>query len=93
MAPQLAVPENADEDKLVLTAKLVAAVHRANMEIVGELTTAKMEVRFDDDDGYNSCYVVFSQEFDEWVLEGSYGGAISRSADLVDLLRKLPTYG
>lgn len=90
--PRLSIPAEKDEERLARTAEMVEAVHRANIELVGANELAMIEV-FDDDLGYHESYsITFDEEDSQWILSATYRGELYRATELIDILRKTPTY-
>jgi len=91
LAPRLSIPAQKDEAKLLRTAQMVEAVHRATMEIVGPDEDAQIRI-FDDGLSYHQSYrIIFDRQDSQWVLRGSYG-ELKRAPELIDILRVTPTY-
>lgn len=89
-APRVGIPTEKDESLLALTAEKLAAVHSANMAILGEYEEARIEV-FDDGLSYRDSYSIrFDRMTLEWVLEAY--GELKRDAELIEILRVTPTY-
>lgn len=93
MAPELAIPERKDEEKLRKTAELVEAVHRTNMEIVGEWADARIPIfHMGDGECYYSYHIVLNRETERWELRNHGTYAERETHELIDLLRIVPTY-
>lgn len=93
MAPELAIPERKDEEKLRITAELVEAVHRTNMEILGDWADARISIFWDgDSEGYYSYHIVLNRETERWELRNHGTYAERETHELIDLLRIVPTY-
>ena len=93
MAPELAIPKHKDEGKLQKTAELVEAVHRTNMEIVGDWTDARIPIFWDGNgEAYYNYHIVLNRETGRWELRNHGTYAEREAEELIDLLRLVPTY-
>lgn len=93
IAPELAIPELKDEEKLRKTAELVEAVHRTTMEIVGDWEDARIPIfHMGDGEGYYSYHIILNRETGRWELRNHGTYAERETHELIDLLRIVPTY-
>lgn len=94
LAPQVGIPAKPEEAWLLATAEKVEAVHRANIELLGEADgyegDAQISVFDDGLSSYESYSIIL--EDSQWILRGNYGRELSRAAELIDILRITPTY-
>ena len=91
LAPRIGIPAKVDEAILLATAEKVEAVHRANMELLGD-EIPRISV-FDDELGsYEDRRIIFDADASQWLLCGNYNREISRASELIDILRIVPTY-
>lgn len=89
-APQLSISKRRNEDKLRRTTEVLEPIHRANQEIVGESTDARIAI-MEDSCGYNGdFYITYEAEDETWELHGGYGAQSFKT--LLEALQAAPTY-
>lgn len=89
-APRVSIPKETDLDKLRRTAEVIEPIHRANMEIVGDSTDARISI-LEDNCGYHADFhITYDSEDELWTLHGGYG--VREFKTLLEALQAAPTY-
>lgn len=89
-APQVAIPKATDEATLARTAEVLEPIHRANMEIVGDSTDARISILEDSCGYYTDFHITYDDEDGAWEFHGAYG--MLSYETLLEALQAAPTY-
>lgn len=89
-APRVIIPKVTDETVLAHTAEILEPIHRANMEIVGDSTDARISILEDSCGHYADFHITYDPEEQLWELHGDYSARSFKT--LLEALQAAPTY-
>lgn len=90
--PTIAIPKVKDEEKLKITAEMLAPIYFALLEIAEKNQIVGIPILEDNLGEAGSFSIVYEVEDSKWKLLGNWGSEIFASSELIEVLRKVPTY-